>query len=74
MDENKESVGYLGKLAMVSDALDNLHEGTKIVVFEVKKDDYDMVKNVVKPSQVGEDNSNFKIEISGNEFIFLLSE
>ena len=74
MEENKESLGYLNKLALISESLDNLHSGKKIVVFDLNETEFELVKDVITPKEISQDNTNFKIEISGNEFLFLLSE
>lgn len=73
MEENNESVGgYLEKLALISEGIDVLHEGKKAIVFELKKDDFIKVRDSFKT--VPEDKTEFKIDISGIEFIYLLSE
>jgi hypothetical protein len=74
MEENQESLGYLNKLALISNSLDNLHSGKKIIVFDLNETEFELVKNVINPQEMGQDKTNFKIEISGNEFLFLLSE
>lgn len=74
MEENQESLGYLNKLALISDSLDSLHSGKKIIVFDLNETEFELVKNVINPQEMGQDKTNFKIEISGNEFLFLLSE
>lgn len=73
MAEVKESFdGYLGKLALLSDALDELYQGKKTVVFELNREEFVKMRNEVK--NVQEDKDKFKIDISGIEFIYLLDE
>jgi len=73
MEENIESIdGYLEKLALISEGIDALHGGKKAIVFELNKDEFIKVRDSLKT--IGEDKTEFKIDISGIEFIFLLSE
>ena len=73
MAEVKESFdGYLGKLALLADALDELYQGKKTVVFELNREEFVKMRNEVK--NVQEDKDKFKIDISGIEFIYLLDE
>ena len=70
MGTNKEGVNALiEKLALISDGLGEIFKnGKSVVVFSLNKEDFDFVKIQV------EDFSNtdqFKIDISGIEFIFL---
>jgi hypothetical protein len=74
MGENQKSVdGIIEKLAMVSDAMDDLFPtGRKAVVFELKPDDFKKVQSNFR--EVDSAHKQFKIDISGIEFIFLLDE
>lgn len=73
MAENQESFDrYLEKLALVCQAIDELHDGKKIVVFEVNRENFVKIRTELK--NVGDDKDQFKIDISGNEFIYLLNE
>ena len=74
MGENQKSIdGIIEKLAMVSDAMDNLFPaGRKAVVFELKTDDFKKVQSNFR--EVDSAHKQFKIHISGIEFIFLLDE
>lgn len=73
MEENTESVGgYLEKLALISEGIDVIHSGKKALIFELKKDEFIKVRDLLKT--VPEDKTEFKIDISGVEFIYLLSE
>lgn len=72
MAEDKKSFdGYLEKLALIADAVDVLHNGKKAIVFELKKDELQEVKKLINSK---DENNQFKIDISGIEFIFLLNE
>ena len=73
MDENQESIdGYLEKLALIAQGIDELHIGKKAIVFDLKKEDFIKVRDTIKG--IAEDKDRFKIDISGVEFIYLLNE
>lgn len=73
MAENQKSVELLTKLAMITDAVQNTIDGKATVVFEVKQQEYEKLYLQFESSLV-EDNKQFKIDISGTDFIFLLDE
>ena len=74
MDKDKKSFdGVLGKLALISEGLDQLYDGNKTVVFEVSKEDFNSTVSKVT-TIVGKDDKMFKIIISNIEFIFVLNE
>jgi hypothetical protein len=74
MAENKTSIdGVIEKLAIISEATDELFpDGRKVVVFELKLEDFKKVQYNFR--QVDHGHKQFKIDISGVEFIFLLDE
>lgn len=74
MAENKTSIdGIIEKLALISEAADEIFpNGRKAVVFELKLEDYKRVQNNFR--EVDHGHKQFKIDISGVEFIFLLDE
>ena len=71
MEENYKSVdGIIEKLALISDAVDSLFpEGKSAVVFQLKTEDFKKVQNNFR--EVDKNHKQFKIDISGIEFIFL---
>lgn len=71
-EDEKSFDGYLEKLAILCDAMDDLHQCKKAVVFQLKREDFIQVRNKLKT--VGDDKNEFKIDISGSEFIYLLDE
>ena len=74
MDKDKKSFdGILGKLAVISEGLDQLYTGNKTVVFEVSKDDFNSTINELT-NVIGNEDKMFKIVISNIEFIFVLNE
>jgi hypothetical protein len=73
MEENKESFdGYLEKLALIADAVDELYSGKKGVVFQLDREEFIKMRSLLKGAD--EDREQFKIDISGVEFIYLLNE
>ncbi len=74
MEETQKSIdGVIEKLAIVSDAVDDLFpSGRKAVVFELNEDDFKKVQNNFR--EIDRGHKQFKIDISGIEFIFLLDE
>lgn len=73
MAENKKSPEFLKKLAVLTDELQNNFSAKATLVMEVKENDFRRLilefEDVPDPSQ-----KQFKIEISGMDFIFLLDE
>jgi hypothetical protein len=70
MAENKEGINELiAKFAMIADALVSIYPKSKsVVVFSLNDDDFDKTKLQVNDFTNTE---QFKIDISGTEFIFL---
>lgn len=71
MEENYKSVdGIIEKLALVSDAVESLFpDGKSAVVFQLKNDDFKRVQNNFR--EIDKNHKQFKIDMSGVEFIFL---
>jgi hypothetical protein len=71
MEENYKSIdGIIEKLALVSDAVETLFpEGKSAVVFQLKNEDFKKVQNNFR--EIDSNHKQFKIDISGVEFIFL---
>ena len=74
MAENQKSIdGIIEKLAIIAEASDELFpDGRKAMVFELKLKEFKKVQNNFR--QVDQSHKQFKIDISGIEFIFLLDE
>ena len=72
MAEDQKSIdGIIEKLALISDASSQLFpEGRIAMVFDLKEDDFKKVQNNFR--EVDRNHKQFKIDISGIEFIFLL--
>ena len=73
MAKNKEGVnGLILKLAQISDDLSNVFQnGKSVVVFSLNETDFNNTK--IQVNNFG-DMNQFKIDISGIEFIFLRDE
>jgi hypothetical protein len=64
--------GLIEKFALVSDSLGEIFpNGKSVVVFSLNKEDYNFVKTQVNDFS---NTNQFKIDISGIEFIFLRDE
>ena len=74
MDQNKKSVdGIIQKLAIISDAIESLFpDGKCMIAFELKEKDYKTVQKNFR--DIDRNYTQFKIDISNTEFIFLLDE
>lgn len=69
MGEIKKSNGLLGDLASLTDNVQKLFKGKTTIVIEVKEPEYNSLLVELTGSVVT--NDQFKIEISGTDFIFL---
>ena len=73
MAENKSIDGIIEKLALVADGLQTLFpEGTMAVAMELNYDNYKKVQKNFR--DVDRDFKQFKIDMSGVEFMFLLKD
>jgi hypothetical protein len=73
MEENTKSFEFLNKLALISEASSNTVNGKISVIYEVKKDEYVKIYNLFN-SDYDETKTQFKVDISGSDFIFVLDE
>lgn len=73
MAEDKKSPEFLTKLAMIADASQALVDGKMTIVFQVQNPEFSEVLSKIeqKPDYTKEE---FKIEISGTDFIFILDK
>jgi len=74
MEKNPEVIyGLIERMALVSDAIDSLFvNGKKVIVIELNKFDFEQTKRQFK--NVDPTLKQFKIDISGIEFIFISDE
>ena len=73
MAENQKSSEFLSKLALIADAAQTLINGKTTLVFELKDDEFKTALNVFEAGDATEKNE-FKVEISGTDFIFILDK
>jgi hypothetical protein len=73
MATNKEGInGLIEKLAIISDQLGTMYSnGKSVVVFSLNNSDFNFTKAQINNFN---DDNQFKIDISGIEFIFLKDE
>ena len=73
MATNKEGInGLIQKMAYISDSLGDIFpNGKSVVVFSLNKEDFEFVKIQINDFS---NTDQFKIDISGIEFIFLKDE
>jgi hypothetical protein len=71
MEENNKSIdGIVEKLALIVEATETLFpDGKMVVVFQLKDDDFKRVQDNFR--EIDRGHNQFKIDISGTEFIFL---
>jgi hypothetical protein len=73
MAENKSIDGIIEKLALVADGLQTLFpDGTMAIAMELNYDDYKKVQKNFRDVDRGF--KQFKIDMSGVEFMFLLKD
>ena len=72
MGENQKSVnGIIEKLALIADGLEELFpDGTIAVALELKETEFKKVQNNFRT--IDHSHKQFKIDLSGVEFMFLL--
>jgi hypothetical protein len=74
MEENQKSIdGIIERLALIADGLEELFpEGTIAVALELKNDEFKKVQKNFRT--IDHSHKQFKIDLSGVEFMFLLNE
>jgi len=73
MGENPKSFNqHLGELAELADKLQGLYNGKSTIVFELGPYEFATFKGLLDPNNLNKE--QFKIDISGTEFIYLLDE
>lgn len=74
MAENQKSIdGIIEKLAMIVDATDELFpNGKMLLAFELKETEFRKVQENFR--DIDKSFKKFKIDLSGNEIMFLLDE
>jgi hypothetical protein len=73
MAENQKSVELLTKLALLTEAAQETINGKVSIIYEVeRKDFFELYSNFEQ--NLDANKKQFKVEISGTDFIFLLDE
>ena len=72
-ETEKDNIGLITKIALLADAVENIFpEGKGVVVFELKENDFNKSRiDLLVPNN---SLNQFKIDMSGTEFIFLKDE
>ena len=72
-ETNKSIDGIIEKLAMIVDAADELFpDGKMLLAFELKETEFKKVQGNFR--EIDKSFKQFKIEMSGNDIMFLLDE
>jgi hypothetical protein len=71
-EDQKSDNGELGKLALIADGLQNLYKGKSTIIFELESVEYDRMLSSF--DNIEKNLKQFKIDISGTDFIFILIE
>jgi hypothetical protein len=73
MDENKNSIGIIEKLALLADAMEQIFpEGKPLAVFQLNQDEYKSIQSHFRT--IDHHHKQFKIDMSGVEMVFILDE
>lgn len=72
MDENKKGTRFLKRLAEIAELSQNTFKGKTSVVFELEEEEFQKAVNQIEGINWMTD--QFKVEISGTDFIFLLQK
>jgi len=73
MAENQKNVELLNRLALLTEGAQELVKGKVSIVFELKKEEFNQYYLQFEDS-IDENKTQFKVDISGTDFIFLLDE
>jgi ABC-type molybdate transport system ATPase subunit len=71
MDKITKGYGILEELARLADSVQNLYNGKTTFVFELEEKEYKSMLEFFK--DVEQDSKTFKIDISGCDFIYILT-
>ena len=73
MEENQKSTELLSKLALITEGAQEVIKGKVTIVFEVERQEFFNYYSFFEKS-MDATKKEFKVEISGTDFIFLLDE
>lgn len=71
--DSESGDGLIEKIAMIADAMENLFPNSRTAtMFELKKKEYKMIQKHFR--EIDRSHKQFKIDMSGIEFVFILDE
>lgn len=73
MEKNIKSPEFLSKMALISEATEDLIRGKVTVVYQLDRETYDSVHRSFNQN-IEDKSKEFKIEISNTDFIFVSGE
>lgn len=73
MAEDKESNEFLSKLAMIADASQSLFKGKVTIILELPLEEFETALSTFNTGKDAEA-EQFKVDISGTDFIFILDK
>jgi hypothetical protein len=73
MEENQKGPELLGRLALITEGAQEVIKGKVTIVFEVERQEFFNYYSLFEQN-MDASKKEFKVEISGTDFIFLLDE
>jgi hypothetical protein len=73
MAENQKNIELLNRLALLTEGAQELVKGKVSIVFELQREEFNQYYLQFEDS-IDENKTQFKVDISGTDFIFLLDE
>ena len=73
MEENQKSTELLSKLALITEGAQEVIKGKVSIIFEVNRQEFFELYSQFEQN-MDASKTQFKVEISGTDFIFLLDE
>ena len=73
MAENQKNVELLNRLALLTEGAQELVKGKVSIIFELQREEFNQYYLQFEDS-IDENKTQFKVDISGTDFIFLLDE
>jgi len=72
VENTKNDLGELEKLALIADSFQTLFKGKTSVAFELNREEYTKMINHFR--EIDRHHKQFTIDISGTNFLFILDE
>jgi hypothetical protein len=73
MAENQKNIELLNRLALLTEGAQELIKGKVSIVFELQREEFNKYYLQFEDN-IDENKTQFKVDISGTDFIFLLDE